>query len=134
MKTCHVCLFECEDDKELCPLCGAVLKSEEKTETLEETVIENPVLAASVEDVVTAEIYRDVLKENNIPFTCDNSETGGNMKVLFGGSFVAEDIYVDEINLAKAQSLYEEVLNSDVEFDIDFEDELYNNEDSTEID
>lgn len=116
MIKCHVCSFECEDGATLCPVCGAELltEPEEATEKEEESIIENPVLAASVEDVVTAEIYRDILSENSIPFTCESD--GGSMKIVFGGGFVAEDIYVDESNLEKAQELYEEVLNSEPEF------------------
>ena len=48
------------------------------------------------------------------------------MKVLFGGGFVTEDIYVDSSNLELAQSLYEDVLTSEVEFeefDGEFEEE-----------
>ena len=124
MKKCHVCLYECEDDRELCPICGAELKAieEEKVEVAEKIITE-PVLAVSVEDVVTAEIYRDVLKENNIPFTCDSAEEEGAMKVLFGGSFVAEDIYVDASDLEEAQRLYDEVLASEPQFEESFEEE-----------
>ena len=116
MFKCHVCSFEGEDGATLCPVCGAelLIEPEEATEKEEETIIENPVLAASVEDVVTAEIYRDILSENSIPFTCESD--GGSMKIVFGGGFVAEDIYVDESNLEKAQELYEEVLTSEPEF------------------
>ena len=126
MKRCHVCLYECEDDRELCPICGAELKAaeeEEVEEKQEEKVINEPVLAVSVEDVVTAEIYRDVLRENNIPFTCDSAEEEGAMKVLFGGGFVAEDIYVDASDLEEAQKLYDEVLASEPQFEDFFEEE-----------
>jgi len=130
MKTCHVCLCECEDDRELCPICGAELKTEENNESVEEitaaTAISDPVLAVSVEDVVTAEIYKDVLKDNNIPFTSDSAEDDGSMKVLFGGSFITEDIYVDSSNLELAQRLYDDVLATEIsfeEFDGEFEEE-----------
>lgn len=125
MKICHVCAAECEDSAELCPVCGAELISGETEESAEEIeiVIENPVLAASVEDVVTAEIYRDILKENGIPFSSGETEPDSSMKLIFGGGFVAEDIFVDESNLERAQQLYEEVLNSEPEFDeYEFED------------
>ena len=119
MKICHVCKAECDDFAELCPVCGAeLLEAQENLENTQEAVVENPVLAVSVEDVVTAEIYRDILKENGIPFTCD-SEEQGTMKVLFGGGFVAEDIYVSEADLDRALELYDEVLNAEPEFDFD---------------
>ena len=121
MKICHVCSAECEDFAELCPVCGAELTDiEPASEQPEEIMLENPVLAVSVEDVVTAEIYRDILRENGILFTCD-SEQEGTMKVLFGGGFVAEDIYVEESELERARKLYDEVLNAEPEFEI-FED------------
>ena len=101
MKECHVCMAQCEDDAELCPVCGAQLKtdSQKAEEKLQRKTIENPVLAASVEDVVTAEIYRDILSENGIPFSSD------------------------ETDLPLAQKLYDDVLNSEVTFD-DFDGEF----------
>ena len=133
MIICHVCKAECEETAELCLVCGAVLAREEEPSTEADTkeemiLIENPVLAVSVEDVVTAEIFRDILKENTIPFTCDSEVSGESMKVVFGGSFVAEDIYVDETNLDKALALYDEVLNAEPEFsegdmEFDFEED-----------
>lgn len=121
MKICHVCKAECDDFSELCPICGAELRDDVASqETTEEKSLQNPVLAVSVEDVVTAEIYRDILKENGILFTCD-SEEQGSMKVLFGGGFVAEDIYVEESDLERARELYDEVLNAEPEFDFDEE-------------
>lgn len=123
MKECHVCKTECEDNAELCPLCGADLFAEEisngEAAEEKEIIIKNPVLAASVDDVVTAEIFKDILTDNGIPFTCDSLEEG-TLKVNFGGSFTADDIYVDETDLEKANELYEQVLNSEPQFDEDF--------------
>ena len=113
MKKCHVCFYECEDGVVLCPACGAELEKTEEDNTpavFEENIINDPVLAVEVEDIITAEVYRDMLKENHIPFTCDSAEEDGSMKVLFGGSFVTEDIYVDSSNLEEAKRLYEEAL------------------------
>ena len=121
-KKCHVCGAVCEETAELCHICGAELvdTAEEISDFEEEKTIKNPVLAASVEDIVTAEIFRDILSENGILFTCD-TQNDGTMKVVFGGGFVAEDIYVDESDLEFAKSLYQEVLNSEPSFD--FEDD-----------
>lgn len=129
MKICHVCGAECTEDAELCTVCGAEFLPETENadaDGSEEIVLENPVLAASVEDVVTAEIYRDMLRENGILFTCDEPEAGASMRVVFGGGFVAEDIYVSENDLEEAERIYEEVVNSepdfsDEEFDGEFE-------------
>ena len=127
MKICHVCKCECEDNAELCPVCGAYLTSDtEEIETTEEKIIENPVLLASIDDVVSAEILRDILNENGIPNS--SSETGENsaMRVTFGGGFIAEEIYVDSCDFEKADKLYREFLESEAEFafdDADFEEE-----------
>lgn len=114
MKLCHVCAAECSDDAELCPICGAEFIPEEESEdsAVKEVVIDNPVLAASVGDVITAEIFCDMLSENGIEHTCDeeNGETG--MRLMFGGGFAAINIYVAEENLEKAQEIYEKALES----------------------
>ncbi len=133
MKICHVCKAECEDFAELCPICGADLTEEAEeieTESAEDIILKNPVLLATVDDVVSSEILRDLLKENGIPYTLDSDEEGA-LKVTFGGSFVADDIYVDECDLDKANAIYEDFLNSEPEFDEEFFEE--NSEDAENI-
>ncbi len=135
MKNCHVCGFECENDAEVCVVCGAELKTfeayeqalkeaeelEAKKAAEEALIVKNPVLAASVDNVVAAEIYKDVLRDNGIIFTCDESEDA--MQIVFGGGFSAQEIYVNESDLEIAQQLYETVVNAQMEFgDEDFED------------
>lgn len=135
MKTCHVCGFSCENDAENCTLCGAELKTFElyeqelkeeeerkaKAAAEEALIIKKPVLAASVDNVVAAEIYKDVLRDGNINFTCDESDDA--MQIVFGGSFNAVEIYVNEDDLEIAQQLYENVVNAQMDFDdSDFED------------
>ena len=125
MKLCHVCQFECRDDAELCPLCGADLvnvqeKSEEKTE---EIVIRNPVLLATMEDVVSADIFKDILIDNKIPFSSSQGESG-SIRVLFGGGLIGEEIYVDEQDFIKANELYEEFLEQEVFFEENSFDEI----------
>lgn len=129
MKNCHVCGFACENDAEICTLCGAELKTfeayEQEMKDAEERkaqeaaeealIIKQPVLAASVENIVTAEIYKDVLRDNGIHFTCDESDDA--MQIVFGGGFTAVEIYVNETDLEKAQELYAEVENSQTEFE-----------------
>ncbi len=123
MKVCHVCGSEYEDFVEMCADCGAELHTPEEIAAIEaaeiENTISNPVLAVTCEDVITAEIFRDVLTENGIPFSTPvNSK---EIKVLFGGGFASEDIYVDEKDLEKAQQLYDEILNAEPQFeDADF--------------
>lgn len=126
MKNCHVCGTSCENDAEICSKCGAELMSFEeyecemaKKDQETKNTISAPVLAASVDNVVTAEIYKDVLTENGIAFSCDENDE--SMHVGFGGSFFAVDIYVDERNLERAKELYGEVLAAEPTFDDDFE-------------
>ncbi|MBR6502092.1 MAG: hypothetical protein IKT42_01495 [Clostridia bacterium] len=132
MKNCHVCGYECENDAEVCLLCGAELKTfetyeqelkeAEKKAQEEAMIIKKPVLAASVDNVVAAEIYKDVLRDNGIIFTCDESEDA--MQIVFGGGFTAQEIYVNECDLEIAQQLYENVVNAEVEFGDDLFEEF----------
>lgn len=137
MKNCHVCGFACDNDADICALCGAELKTfemyeqelkeaeelEAKKAAEEALIVKKPVLAASVDNVVAAEIYKDVLRDNGIVFTCDESDDA--MQIVFGGGFNAQEIYVNESDLEIAQQLYENVVNAQMDFDdADFEDAL----------
>ena len=129
MKNCHVCGFACDNDAEICALCGAELKTfelyehelkeaeelEAKQAAEEALIVKNTVLAASVDNVVAAEIYKDVLRDNGIVFTCDESDDA--MQIVFGGGFNAQEIYVNEADLEVAQQLYENVVNAQMDFD-----------------
>ncbi len=120
MKICHVCGAEYEDFVEMCVDCGAQLHTAEEVEEFERLeseleAIHNPVLVASCEDVITAEIFRDVLTDNGIAYTDDTRENAA-IKVLFGGGLSAENVYVDESNFEKAKELYEQVLNAEPVF------------------
>ena len=134
MKNCHVCGFACENDADICVLCGAELKTfedyekelkateelETKKAAEEALIVKKPVLAASVDNVVVAEIYKDVLRDNGIVFTCDEREDA--MQIVFGGGFSAQEIYVNESDLEIAQQLYENVVNAQMDFaEEDFE-------------
>lgn len=127
MKHCHVCKTECEDNAELCPLCGADL-SEEIAENEQESVkdtINEPVLLATFEDVVSAEIFRDILTENGILYSCDGEDA---MRVTFGGGFVSQDIFVDASDFVLAEQLYNDFLDSEPQFDGEFDDEFFEEE------
>jgi len=124
MKICHVCSAECDDNVELCPLCGADLTSQNDKEVKPKT-ISDPQLLVTLEDVVSAEIFKEILKENNIPYFSDSSAGAGVMQVLFGGSFIAENIYVDKSDYDKADSLYTEFLENEPEFDGEFFEENF---------
>ena len=76
-------------------------------------------LAASVDNVVAAEIYKDVLRDSGIIFTCDESDDA--MQIVFGGGFSAQEIYVNEEDLEIAQQLYENVINAQMDFGDEFD-------------
>ena len=129
MKICHVCQFECNDNVELCPLCGADLSnidnSDENIEEIEEIIICKPVLLSTFDDVISADIFKDILNDNKIPYSSSQDETG-SIRVLFGGALVSEEIYVDETDYEKAIELLEEFSNSqEIIFDEEFPEEEY---------
>ena len=125
MKNCHVCNQLCEDNAELCPICGAMLLDEDVVEesesknSEEERKIE-PVLLAVFEDLVTAEIFKDVLTDNKIPYSDSQEDT---MRVVFGGSFASEEIYIDQADYDKAKELYDEFMANEPEF---FDEDVFN--------
>lgn len=120
MIKCRVCGCECEENTELCLVCGAELTLEENRKS-EAKIIEKPVMVAAVEDVVTAEIFKDVLEQSGILYSLGEANDNKGIKIGFGGEFITEKIYVDEGDLEKAKELYEEVLESEPQFE-DFED------------
>ncbi len=124
MIICHVCNAECEDYIELCPICGAELRveTEEQPQEEETDIISNPTLLCSFNDVISAEIFKDILKENNIPFSASSEMGDTSIQVLFGGGFVAEDVYVSESDLEKANELLEEFNSQEIEFEEFFDD------------
>lgn len=116
MKNCHVCNQLCEDDVELCPVCGAMLLGDEKKDNADnsdEVLTREPVLLAVFEDLVSSEIFKDVLTDNKIPYSDSEEDT---MKVIFGGTFASEEIYVDKVDFDKAKELYDEFMASAPEF------------------
>jgi len=123
MKICHVCKEVCEDFVELCPVCGADLSEiEEDNNGIAEEITEitDPVLVATIEDVVSAEIFGDILSDNGVLFSTSEEEENGGMRVVFGGGFASVDIYVDEKQFETAKKLYDEFLESENSFDEDF--------------
>ncbi len=120
MKNCHVCNQLCDDKAEVCPICGALLLEEQEVNEQETSEVKiKPVLLATFEDVVSAEIFKDILTDNSVPYSAPQEES---MRVVFGGAFSSEEIYVDEQDFDKARELYTEFLESETAFDGDFED------------
>ncbi len=127
MKICHVCAYACEDNAELCPICGAELSVENyenadgnKSEEDAVIVIENPQLAESIEDPVLAEVFCDALKENGILFTSDEPDLSGSMHIGFGGFYTKINVYVDEADLEKAKEIFNGIEIEEPSFDEDF--------------
>lgn len=110
MKLCHVCLAECEDNAELCPICGADLTAEATGEGLE-----HPVLLARVDDVVAAEILMDMLSEGGVPYSIGNEGEDIAVKVCFGGGFCAQEFFVDASDYEEAEKIYSEFLKVEAE-------------------
>lgn len=74
-----------------------------------------PVLAAVIQNTVSSEIYQDMLRENGIPFVCRQQGAGGYLKILTGGLFIADSIYVSAENLDRAKELFENYIETDSE-------------------
>ena len=129
MKICHVCLAECEENAEFCPVCGALLNDEDNEEVIaekekesENEIIKNPVLLATFDDVVNAEIFKDILTENGIRYSGNAAPDESSLKVVFGVGLVADDIFVDESDFDEADKLYNEFLENPPEFEEVFDD------------
>ena len=97
----------------------------EQNENGDEVLLNNPVLAASADSPVTAEIFKDILAENGIAYSVD--EKGDIMHTGFGGSYFATDIYVDEKDVDIAKELYRNLSENELAFD-GFDDESYSEE------
>ncbi len=132
MKICHVCGYSCEDGIEICPVCGADVsadgaeentKSEQNDNSVFDIVIENPSLAITLENPVTAEIFCDTLKDNGILFTCDQPDFSMGMHMGFGNITPDINIYVDESDLDKAKSIFEDLCIEDSYIDEEFDGE-----------
>ncbi len=122
MKICHVCNFECSDEAELCPICGAELTAEAAEGIDKEILLKEPVLLASIEDIVSAEILEDILISNKIPFSTSEQEENA-MRVVFGGGFSSVEIYVAQSDFEEAEKLYKEFLENEPQFEGEFFDE-----------
>ena len=123
MKLCHVCKAECEDNAELCPVCGADLTVEPENEN---QAVGHPVLLARVDDLVAAEILADMLADAAIPYSTGDEGEDIAVRVCFGGGFCAQEIFVDAEDYEAAEKIYEEFLKVEAEseegfLDPDFE-------------
>ena len=79
-------------------------------------------MLASFEDIVSAEIFKDILKDNGILFTDDSALDDGSMQVVFGGNLVVCKVFVSSNDFEKANELLTEFLESNTQFE-DFFDE-----------
>ena len=112
MKICHVCGIECDDNQEVCAVCGADLTNESLENVTE---ISEPVLVATFEDLVSSEIFRDILTDNQIPYSMGNDDS--TVRVMFGGGFAADEIYVEKRDFDRAEKLLNEFMESQPEAD-----------------
>ena len=112
MKICHVCGIECDDNQEVCAVCGADLTNESLENVTE---ISEPVLVATFADLVSSEIFRDILTDNQIPYSMGNDDS--TVRVMFGGGFAADEIYVEKRDFDRAEKLLNEFMESQPEAD-----------------
>ncbi|MBE6750616.1 MAG: DUF2007 domain-containing protein [Ruminococcaceae bacterium] len=75
------------------------------------------VLAEAIANTVDSEIFQGILRENNIPFICRQQGASGYLKLIYGGLFAVDHIYVNKNDLEKAKELYESFVkaNEDIE-------------------
>ena len=88
-----------------------ILRKDDKEE------FKKPVLAAVIQNTVSSEIYQDMLRENGIPFICRQQGAGGYIKILTGGLFIADNIYVSADNLDRAKEIYNTYIETDSSVD-----------------
>lgn len=74
-----------------------------------------PTFVVGISNTVLCEIYKDLLKENNIPFICRQNGAGGYIKVLTGGFLVTDNIYVRPEQYDKAKELYDNYIDTKLE-------------------
>ena len=126
MKVCHVCQYICDDDAELCPICGAELTEEEESleEEALEVVIDDPELAATFNDIVLAEVFCDRLKENDIIFSIEEPDLSSSIHMGFGGFYTEINVYVGKSDYDKAKEIFDDLPDiSELEEADDFEEE-----------
>ncbi len=131
MLICHVCGKECEDNTEICPVCGAELINSETGEAIklneqDNGIVSEPELVTTINDPIEAEVFCDLLTENNILFTSDQNDLSDSMHMGFGGFYTEIKIYVAKSDLDKATELYKtavSMLEASIEEQEDFEEE-----------
>ena len=73
----------------------------------EKTKKNEPKLVAAIFNTVDSEIYQDMLKNNGIPFICNQLGAGGFIKIATGSLLVTDRIYVNEEDYEKAKELFD---------------------------
>lgn len=71
-----------------------------------------PVMVAAIMNTVSSEIFQDILKNNQIPFICRQQGAGGYLKIVTGGLFSTDCIYVNEEDYSHAKELYDIYIES----------------------
>ena len=72
-----------------------------------------PRLVAVIPNTVNSEIYQDLLKENGIPFICNQLGAGGYIKIVAGSLLVTDRIYVNDEDYEKAKELFDLYIESE---------------------
>ena len=74
------------------------------------------VMVAAITNTVSSEIYKDILKANNIPFVSKQEGAGGYIKIITGGLLVTDKFYVNCENAEMAKQLYEAYIENEEGF------------------
>ncbi len=112
MKKCFVCGFDIEDGVEICPSCGALMSNDTEEKTEEPQKDTQFVFAVTVNDFITADVFKEILTDNGIDFYVEGD---GEAKLHsgFGGVFFSAHFYVAQDKADEAKSLYKSLEESD---------------------
>ena len=65
-----------------------------------------------------AEIYQDILRQNNVRFICRQQGAGGYLKHLIGSASIPDYIYVKSDDYEQARELYETYIQNNGQIEI----------------
>ncbi len=105
---CMSCHKEYAEGVRECPNCNQDL-IEIPEEGIEVFEAMKPVKVTSVTNSIEANMIMDLLQNNGIPCIKKDNGPGGYMNLYYGFSVYGEDIYVDERDYQKANSIIEEL-------------------------
>ena len=76
------------------------------------------VLVEAIANTVDSEIFQGILTENNIPFICRQQGASGYLKLVYGGLFAVDHIYVNKKDYESAKDLYQSFVKTNADIEI----------------